>query len=179
MATVKPPVTATQPQSAPALGIRSPGTDGAWGSTLYASASSNNLPVGAALQEDRLRAFYVDPNANPIDSILLSRSRSRFHWPRTGRLVGQNFAFEWPIGQSNDQEPGTARVITENDFGMDRDPAARLVMLDSYGNPIEYFRFHTRRASFYDVRDFLGGPDLPDAPIISPRRWPMYSPPVL
>lgn len=154
----------------PALGIRSPGTDGAWGSTLYASASSNNLPVGAALQEDRLRAFYVDPNANPIS--IRFRRPGPVYGPYLGLeqagLLGKILPSNanWSI---NDQEPEPLRVITENDLAW-TDPAARLVMLDSYGNPIEYFRspYAPGQLSKRDVRDFLGGPDLPDAPNYQP-----------
>lgn len=148
----------------PALGIRSPGSDGAWGSTLYASGPNNNLPVGAALQEDRLRAFYVDPDANPFS--IRFRRPGPVYGPylgleqagSLGKILPSNAT--WSV---NDQEPEPVQLITENDLAW-TDPAARLVMLDSYGNPIEYFRspYAPGQLSKRDVRDFLGGPDLPD-----------------
>lgn len=156
----------------PTLGIRSPGADGAWGSTLYTASSGNNLPLGAALQEDRLRAFYVDPTANP-NSI-----RFRRPGPVYGPYLGLEQAgllgkilpsnANWSV---NDQEPEPVQVIDENSLAW-TDPAARLVMLDSYGNPIEYFRspYAPGELSKRDVRDFLsdGGSNLPEEPGYQP-----------
>ena len=81
-----------------------------------------------------------------------------------GKILPSNA--NWSI---NDQEPEPLQVITENDLAW-TDPTARLVMLDSYGNPIEYFRspYAPGQISKGDVRDFLGGPDLPDAPNYQP-----------
>ena len=120
----------------PALGIRSPGLDGAWGSTIF----------GTGLLEDRAFGLYEDPSANPSQMRL--RDPGRVYGPylgiegdiRLGKVLPAN---TWPAAPTNEaqaeevgQDP--VRVIDENSQDW-LNPDAALVLLDPFDRPIEYF----------------------------------------
>ena len=120
----------------PALGIRSPGLDGAWGSTIF----------GNGLFEDRAFGLYEDPSANPSQMRL--RDPGRVYGPylgiegdiRLGKVLPAN---TWPAAPANEaqaedigQDP--VRVIDENSQDW-LNPDAALVLLDPFDRPIEYF----------------------------------------
>lgn len=120
----------------PALGIRSPGLDGAWGSTIF----------GTGLFEDRAFGLYENPSANPSQMRL--REPGRVYGPylgiegdiRLGKVLPAN---SWPAAPSNEdqaeaigQDP--VRVIDENSQDW-LNPDAALVLLDPFDRPIEYF----------------------------------------
>lgn len=120
----------------PSLGIRSPGLDGAWGSTIF----------GSGRFEDRALALYEDPSANPSQMRL--RNPGRVYGPylglegdiRLGKVLPAN---TWPAAPSSEaqaeaigQDP--IRVIDENNQDW-LNPDAKLVLLDPFDRPIEYF----------------------------------------
>ena len=120
----------------PSLGIRSPGLDGAWGSTIF----------GSGRFEDRALALYEDPSANPSQMRL--RNPGRVYGPylglegdiRLGKVLPAN---SWPAAPSSEaqaeaigQDP--IRVIDENNQDW-LNPDAKLVLLDPFDRPIEYF----------------------------------------
>ncbi len=120
----------------PALGIRSPGVDGAWGSTIF----------GSGLFEDRAFGLYEDPLANPSQMRL--RNPGRVYGPylglegdiRLGKVLPANSLPGTPSSpeqaESIGQDP--IRVIDENNQDW-LNPDAKLVLLDPFDRPIEYF----------------------------------------
>ncbi len=120
----------------PALGIRSPGIDGAWGSTIF----------GSGLLEDRAFGLYEDPSANPSQMRL--RNPGRVYGPylglegdiRLGKVLPAN---TWPAAPSSEAQAEAVgqdpiRVIDENSQDW-LNPDAKLVLLDPFDRPIEYF----------------------------------------
>lgn len=120
----------------PALGIRSPGIDGAWGSTIF----------GSGLLEDRAFGLYEDPSANPSQMRL--RNPGRVYGPylglegdiRLGKVLPAN---TWPAPPSSEAQAEAVgqdpiRVIDENSQDW-LNPDAKLVLLDPFDRPIEYF----------------------------------------
>ena len=120
----------------PSLGIRSPGLDGAWGSTIF----------GSGLFEDRFFGLYQDPSANPSQMRL--RNPGRVYGPylglegdiRLGKVLPAN---SWPSSPSDEEEANDVgqdpvRVIDENSQDW-LNPDAALVLLDPFDRPIEYF----------------------------------------
>ena len=120
----------------PALGIRSPGPDGAWGSTIF----------GGGRFEDRLFGLYQDPSANSSEMIL--RDPGRVYGPylgiegdiRLGKILPAN---SWPSPPLDEEQADTVgqdpvRVIDENSQDW-LNPDAALVLLDPFDRPIEYF----------------------------------------
>lgn len=120
----------------PALGIRSPGVDGAWGSTIF----------GSGLLEDRAFGLYEDPSANPSQMRL--RNPGRVYGPylglegdiRLGKVLPAN---TWPAAPSSEAQAEAVgqdpiRVIDENNQDW-LNPDAKLVLLDPFDRPIEYF----------------------------------------
>ena len=120
----------------PALGIRSPGVDGAWGSTIF----------GTGLLEDRAFGLYEDPSANPSQMRL--RNPGRVYGPylglegdiRLGKVLPAN---TWPAAPSSEAQAEAVgqdpiRVIDENNQDW-LNPDAKLVLLDPFDRPIEYF----------------------------------------
>ena len=121
----------------PALGIRSPGIDGAWGSTIF----------GSGLLEDRAFGLYEDPSANPSQMRL--RNPGRVYGPylglegdiRLGKVLPAN---TWPAAPSSEAQAEAVgqdpiRLIDENSQDW-LNPDAKLVLLDPFDRPIEYFR---------------------------------------
>ncbi len=120
----------------PALGIRSPGIDGAWGSTIF----------GSGLLEDRAFGLYEDPSANPSQMRL--RNPGRVYGPylglegdiRLGKVLPAN---TWPAAPSSEAQAEAVgqdpiRLIDENSQDW-LNPDAKLVLLDPFDRPIEYF----------------------------------------
>ena len=126
----------------PALGIRSPGADGVWGSSLYYSGPG--LP-GSALAEDRQRSIYSPGTLRfrrpgPVYGPYLGIDQRDF----LGKI--QSTDQTWSV---NDQEPEPLRLLNENDQSWTLDPCdlsltdqqkPAFVLLDGFGKPIEYFR---------------------------------------
>jgi prepilin-type N-terminal cleavage/methylation domain-containing protein len=120
----------------PALGIRSPGLDGAWGSTIF----------GTGLFEDRAFGLYEDPSANPSQMRL--RDPGRVYGPylgiegdiRLGKILPANTWPAAPTSEAQAEELGQdpVRVIDENSQDW-LNPDAALVLLDPFDRPIEYF----------------------------------------
>ena len=120
----------------PALGIRSPGIDGAWGSTIF----------GSGLLEDRPFGLYEDPSATPSQMRL--RNPGRVYGPylglegdiRLGKVLPAN---TWPAAPSSEAQAEAVgqdpiRLIDENSQDW-LNPDAKLVLLDPFDRPIEYF----------------------------------------
>ena len=131
----------------PALGIRSPGFDGAWGSTTFTSLTDDERQTCSALFEERLLGLYENASAAPSQMRL--RNPGRVYGPylglegdiRLGKVLPAN---TWPAAPSTEaqaeevgQDP--IRVIDENNQDW-LNPDAKLVLLDPFDRPIEYFR---------------------------------------
>lgn len=134
----------------PALGIRSPGADGVWGSSLY---YLGNGPAGSALASDRVKSFYVQGSVRfrrpgPVYGPYLGLDQPDF--------LGKVQSFDAPWSE-NDPNPEPVRLLTENDQAWADDPClssdTSFVLLDGYGKPIEYFR------SPYALGDLTRKPD--------------------
>ena len=120
----------------PALGIRSPGLDGAWGSTIF----------GAGRFEDRAFGLYEDPSANAAQMKL--REPGRVYGPYLGiegdvRLGKILPAATWTAAPSSEEQANEigqdpVQVIDENSQDW-LNPDAAIVLLDPFDRPIEYF----------------------------------------
>ena len=142
----------------PALGIRSPGSDGAWGSTVYSNYATGGAPniqwsstQGMALESDKARSLYFNGKFRQLGTVYgpyLGLDQEGF----IGKVLPINPPAVWDIG-ADGKEP--YRVIDENSQDWDN-PEARLVLLDGFGSPIEYFRqpYSPLNLSKSDTRNF-------------------------
>ena len=143
----------------PSLGIRSPGPDGAWGSTVYSAYSTADAPnidwsskQGISLESDRISSLYFNGKFRQLGPVYgpylgLEQKGS------IGKVLPLDPIVEWEVG---DEGPEPYRLIDENSLDWDN-PEARLVLLDGFGNPIESFRrpYAPSYLSKSDSRDFL------------------------
>lgn len=142
----------------PSLGIRSPGPDGAWGSTVYSAYSTADAPnigwsskQGMSLESDRISSLYFNGKfrqLGPVYGPYLGLEQKGF----IGKVLPLDPFVEWELG---DEGPEPYRLIDENSLDWDN-PESRLVLLDGFGNPIEYFRkpYAPSYLSKSDTRDF-------------------------